>query len=307
MTHEHDHGSVGERYRGRLSAAFFLTAAFMVAEFAGGLISGSLALLADAAHMLADVVGLGMALAAIWIARRPATVRKSYGYYRTEILAALLNGAILFGISGYILYEAIRRLQSPPEIDTPLMMVVAGIGVAVNIVTAVLLRSGASESLNVEAAFLEVITDLIGSIGVIVAGVIILLTGWWYADPIFSVLIAVLILPRTYRLMSRAVHVLLEGTPEWLDVGELERAMISVPGVLSVHDLHVWLITSGIPALSAHVETEPDADDCAVLDAIQDLLKERFEIHHSTIQLERQPRREAFFHRRPGGRRVARR
>jgi cobalt-zinc-cadmium efflux system protein len=297
MGHVH-HANPGARYRRRLAIVFILAAGYMVAEFAGGLLSGSLALLADAGHMLADVGGIGLSLMAIWISSRPATMAKSYGYYRAEILAALLNGAILFGISGFILYEAIVRLQSPPEINSGLMMVVAAGGVVINLTGAFLLHSGASESLDIEAAFLEVISDLIGSIGVIVAGGIILFTGWWYADPLFSILIALLIVPRTYRLVRRAVHVLLEGTPEGINVDELEAAICAVPCVTAVHDLHVWLIGSGIPALSVHVDVEPEADDCAILDEVQDLLAEHFEIHHSTIQIERQPRKEAFFHHR---------
>ncbi len=304
MPHVHN-VNPGERHSRRLAIVFVLAAGYMIAEFAGGLVSGSLALLADAGHMLADVGGIGLSLMAIWIARRPATLAKSYGYYRAEILAALVNGAILFGISGYILYEAIVRLQSPPEINSGLMMAVAAGGVVINLAGVFLLRSGASESLNVEAAFLEVISDLIGSIGVIVAGAIILLTGWWYADPIFSLLIALLIVPRTYRLIQRSVHVLLEGTPEGINVHDLEQAMCTVPCVIAVHDLHVWLISSGIPALSAHVEVEPEADDCAILDTVHDLLEKRFGIHHATIQVERQPRREAYFHHHPGGRSIA--
>jgi cobalt-zinc-cadmium efflux system protein len=217
----------------------------------------------------------------------------------------LLNGAILFAISGFILYEAIVRLQSPPEINSELMMAVAAGGGVINLASAFLLHSGASESLNIEAAFLEVISDLIESIGVIVAGGIILFTGWWYADPLFSVLIALLIVPRTYRLVRRTVHVLLEGTPEGINVDDLEAAICAVPHVTAVHDLHVCLIGSGIPALSVHREVEPEADDCAILDEVQDLLAERFDIHHATIQVERQPRKEAFFHRRSGSRQAA--
>lgn len=237
MAHVHN-ANPGARYRRRLVVVFVLAACYMLAEFAGGFISGSLALVADAGHMLADVGGIGLSLMAIWISGRPATAAKSYGYYRAEILAALLNGAILFGISGFILYEAIVRLESPPEINSELMMAVAAGGVVINLTGVFLLRTGASESLNVEVAFLEVISDLIGSIGVIVAGAIILFTGWGYADPLFSILIAVLIIPRTYRLVRRAVHVLLEGTPEGINVSDLEAAIRAVPGVTAVHDLH---------------------------------------------------------------------
>lgn len=292
----HDHASSGAQHRGRLKIVFGLTALYMLAEFIGAFVTNSLALLADAAHMLTDVGGLGLALFAIWFAARPATPAKSYGYYRAEILAALLNGAVLFAIGGYILYEAWGRFQEPPEVSSGIMIGVAAIGLVVNIIGAILLRGGAGESLNVQGAFLEVVSDLLGSIGVIAAGVIMLMTGWWYADPIFSVGIGLFIIPRTYRLMSGAIHILMEGAPVGLDVSAVEAAILADPEVRDIHDLHVWSITSGITALSAHVRVRPVLDEDQVLKRLSTVLGERFDIHHTTIQLERAPQEEGIYH-----------
>ncbi len=198
----HNHASAGAQNRGRLRIVFLLTASYMVIEFIGAAISGSLALLADAAHMLTDVGGLGLALLAIWFAARPATTGHSYGFYRTEILAAMVNGLVLLGIGIYILYEAWKRFSNPPEVGSVTVIIVAIFGLTINVTGAILLRSGSAESLNVQGAFLEVVADLLGSIGVIVAGVIMLTTGWWYADPIFSIVIGLFIVPRTYQLLK---------------------------------------------------------------------------------------------------------
>jgi cobalt-zinc-cadmium efflux system protein len=204
----HIHGSAGAQNRNRLKIVFGLTTFYMLAEFVGALITNSLALLADAAHMLTDVAALGLALIAIWFAGRQATSAKSYGYYRAEILAALVNGAALFAISGYVLYEAVERVREPPEVASGSMIVVAAIGLAVNVIGALVLRGGAHESLNVEGKFLEVVADLLGSLGVIIAGVVMLITDWWYADPIVSVVIGLFVLPRTYRFVRSAVDIL---------------------------------------------------------------------------------------------------
>ena len=292
----HDHASAGAQHRGRLKIVFGLTGFYMIAEFVGAIVTNSLALLADAAHMLTDVGGLGLALFAIWFAQRPATPAKSYGYYRTEILAALLNGAVLLAIGGYILYEAWGRFREPPEVSSTVMIGVATVGLAVNIAGAFLLRAGAGESLNVEGAFLEVMADLLGSVAVIAAGVIMLTTGWWYADPIFSVVIGLFIIPRTLRLMGGAVNVLMEGAPANLDVAAVEAAIASDRDVLAVHDLHVWSITSGVAALSAHAHVRPEADGDAVLARLNATLGERFDIHHTTVQIERSPCGEKTYH-----------
>ena len=286
----HDHsgphsGSAAGQSRGRLTIVLGLTTAYMVAEVIGGLLTNSLALLADAGHMLTDVLGLSMALLAIRFAQRPATPSKTYGFYRAEILAATANSIVLFGIAAYILYEAWRRFQDPPEINSLPMLAVATGGLIVNLIGVKLLHGGAGESLNVQGAFLEVISDLLGSLGVIVAGVVIYFTGWWLADPIVSVGIGLFILPRTWGLLKSALNVLLEATPSHIDLAKLEAAMCAVPGVTSVHDLHVWTITSGFIAMSGHVlaDGRPSAE---VLHELLVLLRARFRIEHATLQVE---------------------
>jgi cobalt-zinc-cadmium efflux system protein len=282
----HDHGSAGSRHRRRLVFALLLTASFMVLEAIAGYFTNSLVLLADAGHMLTDVAGLSFALIAIWFAQRPATVGKTYGYYRVEILAALLNGVLLLGISGYILYEAYGRLTDPPEVNSVPLLLVAGAGLAVNLVAAAILMSGAKESLNVRGAFLEVTGDLLGSAGAIVAGLVLLTTGWRYADPLFAAGVGLFILPRTFRLMKEAVDVLLEGTPRDLDFNDVAGAMVEVPNVLSVHDLHIWSVTSGFVALSGHVDVLDRADREQVLVDLHRMLTERFDVNHVTLQVE---------------------
>jgi cobalt-zinc-cadmium efflux system protein len=279
-------GTASARHEGRLVAALALTGGFLIVEVIGGLWTGSLALLADAGHMLADVGGLAMAVVALWFARRPATPANTYGYLRTEILAALANGLTLFATAALILYEAARRLLAPPEIQTGPMLVIAATGLGVNLVSAGLLRRGAAESLNVRGAYAEVLGDALASIGVIAAAVIVRTTGFLLADPLISAAIGLVILPRTWRLMGQAVHILMEGVPPHLDLREIETAMRAAHGVRAVHDLHVWTLTSGKEALSAHVLVDDLADGQHVLGDLQQLLRERFEIEHVTIQLE---------------------
>lgn len=287
--------SATTQHRRAMQTTFALTFIYFLVEVAGGILTNSLALLADAAHMLTDVGGLALALFALWMSQRPATPRKTYGYYRVEILAALANAVVLFLIAFYILYEAYRRFQEPPEVASLPMLGVAVVGLGVNLFGIWNLRRGAKESLNVQGAFLEVVSDTLGSLGVIVAAVIMLATGWYYADPLFSVLIGFFILPRTWGLMTQAVNVLLEGTPAHINLKAVEEAMRSVPGVAAVHDLHVWTITSGMDALSAHVVlaegTEPrDAQN--VLERLNVQLKDEFGIDHTTIQVEHASRAE---------------
>ena len=293
---EHQHVSSGARHRGRLALVFGFTSLYLVVELVGAYLTNSLALLADAAHMGTDVAGLGLALFAIWFGERPAHAGKSFGYYRLEILAALLNGSVLLGIGGYILYEAWGRFQDPPDGSGGAMIVVAAVGLMVNLLGMALLRSGAAESLNLQGAFLEVIADMLGSVGVIVAGVIMWTTGWWYADPIFSVGIGLFVIPRTLRLMWKATNVLMEGAPEGLDVAAIETALAGAQGVTGVHDLHVWSITSGIVSLSAHVRVDGSADSDEVLNRLNTMLADRFDIHHTTVQVERSPRDEVIYH-----------
>lgn len=281
--------SAGAQYRRALKITFWLTFVYFIVEVVGGLLTNSLALLADAAHMLTDVGGLGLALFATWISQRPVSAVKTYGYYRVEILAALVNAVVLFLLSFYILYEAYRRFQEPPEVQSLPMLGVAFIGLVVNLIGIYNLRGGSKESLNVEGAFLEVVSDLLGSVGVILAGLIMLFTGWYYADPIFSVLIGLFILPRTWGLMKQAVNVLLEGTPAHINLRAVEDAIRATPGVTDVHDLHVWTITSGMDALSAHVVLSGDTyleESQKMLEVLNTQLKEGFGIDHTTIQIE---------------------
>lgn len=281
--------STTAQHRRALWITFALTFTYFAIEVVGGILTNSLALLADAAHMLTDVGGLALALFAAWMSQKPATPTKTYGYYRIEILAALANAVVLFLISFYILYEAYQRFQEPPEVDSLPMLAVAAVGLVVNLIGIWNLRRGAGESLNVQGAFLEVVSDTLGSLGVIVAGVIMLATGWYYADPIFSVLIGLFILPRTWGLMTQAVNVLLEGTPAHINLKAVEETMRSIPGVAGVHDLHVWTITSGMEALSAHVVLVEEADPRdtqKLLERLNARLKEEFGLDHTTIQVE---------------------
>jgi cobalt-zinc-cadmium efflux system protein len=266
-----------------------LTGTFLVVEVIAGLWTGSLALLADAGHMLTDVAGLGLALFAIWFASKPATPEKSYGYYRVEILAALANSLLLLGIAAFILYEAYRRFLAPPDVLGVPMIVVAVIGLAVNAAGMWLLRRGAGESLNVRGAYMEVVSDALGSVGVLVAGIVILTTGWRPADPLIAAAVGVFIVPRTWALIKQSVDVLLEATPEHIDLTEVASAMRAVGGVRKVHDLHVWTLTSGKYAMSGHVVVEDIGASDRVLRDLHALLHGRFDIDHTTIQLETEP------------------
>jgi cobalt-zinc-cadmium efflux system protein len=265
----------------------------MVAEVVGGLLTHSLALISDAAHMGTDVLGLGMALAAIYLAARRGPAERTYGMYRLEVLAALANGVLLFGVAGYILFEAWRRLVSPPEVLGLPMLVVASVGLLVNIVSFRLLRAGSKESLNVKGAFLEVLSDLLGSVGVIVAAVIVATTGWLYADPIIGAGIGLFILPRTWKLCAQAVRILMEAAPSGVDLEEVRRHITEMDGVADVHDLHAWTITSGMNVVSAHVVMDQEAEPSDVLDRLGTCLSGDFDIEHSTFQLETSDRRRA--------------
>ncbi len=288
MSHDHRE-TAAARSRGVLIGTLVLTGSLLVVEIAGGLWTGSLALLADAAHMLTDVGGLALALFAIWIAARPPTPEKTYGYYRVEILAALVNALVLLVVAGAILFEAWQRILTPHEILAGPMLVVAVLGFAANLAGAWLLHHGARASLNVRAAYLEVLSDALASLGVIVAGVVVLLTGWLAADPLVSAAIGVFIVPRTWGLLRQAVNVLLEGTPAHLELGEIERAIEETPGVRRVHDLHVWTLTSGREAMSAHVVVGDLAGGERLLERLHALLHARFGVDHTTIQLETEP------------------
>jgi cobalt-zinc-cadmium efflux system protein len=270
----------------RLGLALVLAAAYMFTEVVGGLISGSLALLADAGHMFSDVVALSMSLIAIRIAQRPATPSRTYGYLRTEILAALANGAILVGVSISILIEAIERLDHPTAVlGVPMLLVATG-GLAVNLAGLAILHGGRHESLNVRGAWLHVMSDTLGSVGALSAGVLILAFGWTWADPVASILIAGLIVYSAWALLREAVAVLMEGAPPHIDVEEIQRVLGELSGVEAVHDLHVWTITSGMVSLSGHVVSVDAAHPGKLLQEICDLLHRRFDIAHATIQIE---------------------
>ena len=284
--HVHVHSAAGER-KGRLRLVLLLTTTFLVAEVAGGLLTRSLALLADAGHMLTDVAGLGLALFAIRFAERPATPERTYGYHRMEILAATVNAVLLIGISLYILFEAYERFRDPPEVASGAMLAVGAVGLVVNLAGMWLLRGGSSESLNLKGAYFEVLSDALSSLGVIVAGVVMWTTGWYYADPLLSAGIGLFILPRTWRLLREAVGVLLEGTPADVSLAAVREALEALPGVTGVHDLHVWSLTSGRNALSVHVVLAADASHDAVLIAAQQCATSGFRIIHATVQVER--------------------
>lgn len=295
--HDHDHGDgapnshgIGgharEASRRTLVVVLALTSVFMVAEFVGGLLSNSLALLADAAHMLTDVGALALSLFALWFAQRPATEEKTFGYLRLEILAALLNGATLIVLSVFIFIEAAERLRDPVEIRGGLMLAVAGGGLVVNIVAALMLHRSAGENLNVRGAYLHVLGDLLGSVGAMTAAGIILLTGWTLADAITSVLVGGLILASSWRLVKESVNILLEAVPSHLDLQDIHAAIQEIPGVSEVHDLHVWTVTSGFFAMSGHAVVDEPERTQEVLEAIRQRMHERFGIEHVTVQVE---------------------
>ena len=288
--HEHnDRRTAAARSRPLLVTTLALTAAFLVVELIAALWTGSLALLADAGHMLTDVFGLGLALFASWVASRPPTPAKTYGYYRAEILAAVANALVLFVVAGGILVEAYQRVRTPAEVLGGPMLAVAFVGLAVNAVCAWLLHRDAAASLNVRAAYLEVLSDAVSSVAVIAAAVVVLTTGWTVADPLASGAIALFIVPRTWRLLRQAVNILLEGTPAHLELGEIEEAITRVSGVRRVHDLHVWTLTSGREAMSAHVVVDDVRESDRLLEELHALLHTGFGIDHTTIQLETEP------------------
>jgi cobalt-zinc-cadmium efflux system protein len=299
VAHDHDrthqHGPslarAGERHRRPLLISFVLIGTFFVVEAVAGFATGSLALLSDAGHMLTDVVGLGMALAAIQLASRFADRRASgsshtFGLYRLEILAAFVNALLLFGVAVWVLVEAVRRLSGEPEVQGLAMLVVAVLGLVVNVVAFALLREGSRESLNLEGAYLEVLADTVGSVGVIVAAVLLEVFGWTWADPLVGAAIGVWILPRTWRLGRRAVRILLQAAPDHVDLARLADDLGSIAGVVDVHDLHVWTLTSDMEAASAHLVASAGTDHHAVLDRARELLTDRYGITHGTFQVE---------------------
>ncbi|MDT9686122.1 cation diffusion facilitator family transporter [Streptomyces sp. TRM76323] len=294
--HGHTHGgppptgTAGAAHRWRLRVALAITLSVMTVEIVGGVLADSLALIADATHMATDAVGLGMALLAIHVANRPATANRTYGYARAEILAALANCLLLLGAGGYVLFEAVQRFVEPVETKGGLTVVFALVGLVANMVSLSLLVRGQRESLNVRGAYLEVVADALGSVTVLVAAGVILATGWWAADPIASLAIAVMIVPRTVKLLRETLDVLLEAAPKGVDMTQVRAHLLALPGVEDVHDLHAWTITSGMPVLSAHVVVEPSVLDGAghekMLHDLQECLVGHFDVEHCTFQLE---------------------
>ncbi|HEX7049001.1 MAG TPA: cation diffusion facilitator family transporter [Longimicrobiales bacterium] len=284
--HGHGHGWRGERDRKRLTIVLGLAAGYMVAEAIGGWLTGSLALLADAGHMLTDVAALGISLFAVWIAARPAPARRTYGYYRTEILAALVNGAVLVAVSVYIFIEAVRRLAAPPDVHGAPMLGIALGGLIVNLIGLRVLGGGHGESLNIRGAWLHVLMDTLGSVGAVAAGVLIWAFRWNWTDPVASMAIGVLVLHSSWRLLRETVAVLMEAAPGHIDVDEVREAITAIPGVISVHDLHIWTITSGLVSLSAHVVVRHRPRRGTLLQRIRTLAHDRFGIEHVTVQIE---------------------
>ncbi len=291
-SHGHNHGPGGHSHahganKRALKWSFFLIAAYMLVEFAGGLITNSLALLSDAGHMLSDAVALGLSLLAMIWGERSANSTKTYGYKRFEVLAAFLNGIALLGISLYIFYEAFRRFSEPPAVMSSGMLTIAVIGLLVNVVTAYMLMKGdTSENLNIRSAFLHVIGDLLGSVGAIVAAILIMAFGWNLADPIASVIVAALVLISAYRVTRDSVHILMEGTPAGYDADEIRSELAKIPGVREVHDLHIWSLSSDLPLLSGHLALNDSADGPEVMKRAQHLLSEHYGIEHITLQLD---------------------
>ena len=286
--HAHAHALPSSTNEGRLRIALALTSVFLVVEVIGGIVTGSLALLSDAAHMFTDTAALAIALAAIRMGKRPADDLRTYGYQRFEILAAAFNALLLFFVAGYILYEAYQRFRDPPEIQSMGMLAVATVGLVVNLVSMRMLAGGKDKSVNIKGAYLEVWSDLLGSIGVIAGALIIRFTGWTWVDSLIAVGIGLWVLPRTWTLLKETSNVLLEGVPAGTDLAAIKAALTGAPGVQGVHDLHLWAISSGQSTLTAHIVHDGRADPQQLLGELRERLEHDFEIHHVTLQIERE-------------------
>ncbi len=286
-----DHVTKGNGARSRdtwrLWITLALTSTYMIAEVIGGLWAGSLALLADAGHMLSDAGAVALALFAIWISRRPPTPQRTFGYYRVEILAALVHGAVLVAIAGYVVIAAVGRLRDPVDVHGVTVMAVAAGGLAMNVLGLLVLRGACAHSLNIRGVWLHVLSDALGSVGVLVSGTLILAFGWNIADPVASIFIAGLVLASAWKLLKEVVAVLMEGAPGHIDVDEVRNAIMGAPGVAGVHDLHVWTITSGMESLSGHVVVDGSRSEQVLLRELQNRLRREFGIEHVTIQIER--------------------
>ncbi|HEY9676429.1 MAG TPA: cation diffusion facilitator family transporter [Drouetiella sp.] len=282
----HSHGDVRNESKKGMLKVLGLTAAFMVLEVITGYLTGSLAMFADAGHMLSDVAALILGLLAVWFSSKPATPGKTYGYYRSEILAGFFNALALVGLSLFIVWEAYRRISNPPEVHGVPVLIVAAIGLAMQLASLKMLKQGADASINVRAAYLEILGDSLASLGVIVSSTIIIFTRWYAADPIISGLIGFAILPRTWLLLSECVNILMEGTPGRIDLANLRKAITGVEGVVDVHDIHVWTITAGLDSMSGHILIDSRVPSEDVLKAVTKILNDDFDLHHTTIQVE---------------------
>ena len=294
MGSNHQHTSSAPNNEKALWLAFGLTFGFLVAEVVAGVLTRSLALISDAAHMFTDAAALAIALAAIRVARRPADLKRSFGYHRFEILAAAFNALLLFGVAIYILVEAWQRFKQPAAVESTGMLVVATLGMVVNLISMRLLAGGKDASLNIKGAYLEVWSDLLGSIGVIVAAVVIRYTGWSWVDSLVAVAIGLWVLPRTWVLLKESLNILLEGVPDGIDAQAVSQAIQGVPGVTGLHDLHIWALTSGKASLSAHVVHEAAMAPQELIAILRALLHDRFSIEHVTLQCETTPCPDAF-------------
>lgn len=288
-SHGHSHGNSGNKKA--LLTAFLLISAFMIVEVIGGIVTNSLALLSDAGHMLSDAAALGLSFFAIKLGERKASASKTYGYKRFEIIAAALNGITLILISIYIFYEAYQRFFNPPEVQSGGMLLISTIGLFVNIIAAwILMRGDKDENLNVRSAFLHVIGDMLGSVGAIIAALLMLFFGWGIADPIASVIVTILIIISGWRVTKESIHILMEGTPAHIEVDKVKSSLLKIPNVTDVHDLHIWSLTSGMPMLSCHITIEEDDVQNSILYRVQSILHDNFGIEHSTIQIEKKER-----------------
>ncbi|MFL1554770.1 cation diffusion facilitator family transporter [Pseudomonas sp. O11] len=287
MSAGHNHAQVRAGHERKLWMAFGLTGSFMIAEVIGAFVTGSLALLSDAAHMMTDTLAMAISLVAIQMAKRAADRKRTFGYARFEILAASFNALLLFAVAFYILYEAYQRLQAPPEIQSTGMLVIAVLGLIINLISMRLLSAGSGESLNVKGAYLEVWSDMLGSIGVIIAALVIMLTGWGWVDSLVAAGIGFWVLPRTWILLKESMNVLLQGVPDGIDIDQVEQGIRNVPGVKDVHDLHIWALTSGKNVLSAHLVADSAlGTEQQILTLVTELLHEQFDISHVTLQVE---------------------
>ena len=287
--HHHHFDEVREGNKKGLLIALIITTGIMLLEFFGGLFTNSLALLSDSGHMLSDASSLLLSLVAFWFATRPASPKKTYGFYRFEILAALFNAVTLFIIAGFIVYEAVQRFFEPPTVASGTMMIIAGIGLLANLLSAwsLISKGDVKNNVNLRSAYLHVLGDALGSVGAIVAGLLMLLFEWYIADPIISVVVAILILKSAWGVLTHSIHILMEGTPITINQKEVKATLEEIDGVLDVHDLHIWTITSGMDSLTCHILIKDDHDSQEILQQAIDKIRDKFKIEHTTIQIEK--------------------